>query len=130
MIACLFTWINCKSFLIFHPKRFIWIFLSLIYVFKLFSPIFDEYIFGLWLFVLDTYIHVAHDYWNVYPIYSIIPKKVSNKNDSKGICEARINYSLIGIEQWFFIRKLDSEKLITYLKEMIHLFHSDLIKWD
>lgn len=80
-----------------------------------------------WLFVLDTYIHTVHNFWNVYIylIYSIKPKKISNEYDSKGIYEASINYSLIGTEQCIFMMKLDSEKLITYLKEMILTFHSD-----
>lgn len=49
----------------------------------------------------------------------------SNEYDSKRIYEASINYSLIGTEQCIFMMKLDSEKLITYLKEMILTFHSD-----
>lgn len=52
-------------------------------------------------------------------------KNFSNEYDSKGIYEASINYSLIGTEQCIFMMKLDSEKLITYLKEMILTFHSD-----
>lgn len=47
-----------------------------------------------WLFVLDTYIHTVHNFWNVYIylIYSIKPKMFSNEYDSKGIYEASINY--------------------------------------
>lgn len=78
-------------------------------------------------FCLDTYIHTVHDFWNVYIylIYSIKPKMFSNEYDSKGIYEASINYSLIGTEQCIFMMKLDSEKLITYLKDMILTIHSD-----
>lgn len=54
----------------------------------------------IWFFVLDIYIYIVYNFWNVYIyfIYLIKLKMFLNEYDSKGIYEVSINYFLIGIE--------------------------------